>query len=120
MGHPKDVPARYTWARNPAKASCQHEITQELEITPHQIETQNLTKKRSCVNPKNYSHVNWQHVVHLSPPQFQLKKKKIHVCLRIARILEFSVKSPSVSPLSPLLSPPIPSFSGVCKIRKFY
>jgi cytochrome c5 len=36
MGHPKDVPARDTWACNPAKASCQHEVTQELEITPNQ------------------------------------------------------------------------------------
>jgi hypothetical protein len=30
------------------------------------------------------------------------------------------IKSPSVSPLSPLLSPPIPSFHGTHKVRKFY
>jgi hypothetical protein len=50
----------------------------------------------------------WHHVIHLSPPQFQLQEKKIHVCQCIARILVFSIKSPSVSPLSPLLSPPYP------------
>jgi hypothetical protein len=34
--------------------------------------------------------------------------------------IELSVKSPSVSPFSPLLSPPIPSISGIRKVRKFY
>lgn len=33
-------------------------------------------------------------------------------------LIELLVKSPSVSPLSPLLSPPIPSFSGINTVRK--
>jgi len=34
-------------------------------------------------------------------------------------ILKLSIKSPSVSPLSPLLSPLIPSFNGIRNVSKF-
>jgi hypothetical protein len=34
-------------------------------------------------------------------------------------LVELLVKSPSVSPLSPLLSPNIPSFGGSSTLRKF-
>jgi hypothetical protein len=117
MGHPKDVPARDTWACNPAKASCQHEVTQELEITPNQNRNTKPYKEEELGESKKIFTYEMADVIHLSPPQFQLQEKKIHVCLCIARILEFSVKSPSVSPLSRLLSPPIPSFSGIRKFK---
>ncbi len=35
-------------------------------------------------------------------------------------VLKLSVKSPSLSPLIPSAFTLIPSFSGICKVRKFY
>jgi hypothetical protein len=71
------------------------------------------------INPGIYSHIQWG----WKNLKFWFSyRTSILNCKRLKIFcwtIELPLKSPSVSALSPLLSPPIPSFSGIHKVRKF-
>ncbi len=50
----------------------------------------------------------------------QLQPRALIWPKEILNTIELSISHPLFHPLSPLLSPPIPSFSGIYKVRNFY